>query len=150
MPSELKMLPALTTAKIPLKQITINPKHATAATAKVRSEVAADAELKELAQKSFKSYIKSVSLQPNKDVFTAEGLPLDAYAEVQIPICICFVDCMSCVGWAVYVHVPNALILAAGSHCGESALASLAAAVPVRLSHVVVVIANTLLSNHCF
>lgn len=95
MPSELKMLPALTAAKIPLKQITINPKHATAATAKVRAEVAADAELKELAQKSFKSYIKSVSLQPNKDVFTAEGLPLDAYAEVTTPACMCIIICLS-------------------------------------------------------
>ena len=140
MPSELKMLPALTTAKIPLKQITINPKHATAATAKVRSEVAADAELKELAQKSFKSYIKSVSLQPNKDVFTAEGLPLDAYAEVPMPICMCSVDCVSCTGWAVYVYASNALILAAYEPLWRDRPA---AAAPVHLSRAVVVLANT-------
>ena len=82
LPSETKMLPLLEAAKIPLKQISINPKHATAATAKVQAEIAADVELKALAQKAFKSYVKSVSLQPNKTVFDASALPLDAYAEV--------------------------------------------------------------------
>ena len=33
------MLPLLEEAKIPLKQITVNPKHAVAATAKLRAEV---------------------------------------------------------------------------------------------------------------
>lgn len=88
LPSETNMVPALQAAKIPLKQITINPKHATAATAKVRAEIAADAELKSLAQKSFKSYVKSVSLQPNKDVFSVGALPLDAYAEVRVVLSV--------------------------------------------------------------
>ena len=39
LPSEVKMLPLLEEAKIPLKQITVNPKHAVAATAKLRAEV---------------------------------------------------------------------------------------------------------------
>jgi ATP-dependent RNA helicase DDX10/DBP4 len=83
LPSEAKMVPLLESAKVPLKQISVNPKHATAATAKVRAEVAADTELKTLAQKAFKSYVKSVALQPNKDVFDVHALPLDAFAEVR-------------------------------------------------------------------
>lgn len=82
LPSEVKMIPELQASKVPLKQITINPKHATAATARVQAEVAADVELKQLAQKAFKAYVKAICLQPNKDVFVPSELPLDAFAEV--------------------------------------------------------------------
>jgi hypothetical protein len=119
-----------------LKQISVNPKHAVAATAKLRAEVwcqpmrgvtcvpsgtllswqltgvvvpmlsrcyrgamgqvAADPELKYVAQKAFTSYIRSVSLQPNKDVFDASQLPLDAFAEVRGCMCVCRVPCCVC------------------------------------------------------
>ena len=45
--------------------------------------MAADPELKYVAQRAFTSYIRSISLQPNKDVFDVTQLPLDAYAEVR-------------------------------------------------------------------
>ena len=47
-------------------------------------QVAADPELKYVAQRAFTSYVRSVSLQPNKDVFDASALPLDAFSEVRL------------------------------------------------------------------
>jgi hypothetical protein len=46
-------------------------------------QVAADPELKTLAQRAFVSYVRSVSIQPNKDVFNVGAMNLDAYAEVR-------------------------------------------------------------------
>ena len=74
------MLPALQEAKIPLKQITVNPDQALAATPKVAAEVAADPELKYVAQRAFVSYVRSVLLQGNKAVFDVNALDLPALA----------------------------------------------------------------------
>lgn len=46
--------------------------------------MASDPTLKALAEKCFKSYVRGVSLEPNKDVFDPATLPLDAYAEVRL------------------------------------------------------------------
>jgi len=43
-------------------------------------EIAKDPELKITAQKAFKSYVRSVHLQPNKEAFDAKKLPLAAFA----------------------------------------------------------------------
>ena len=81
LPSEVKMVHMLQDSKIPLKRIVINPKLAHACTSKISAEVAADPELKLLAQKAFASYFKSVFVQPIKDVFDVEQLPNQKYAE---------------------------------------------------------------------
>ena len=46
------------------------------------NQVAADADLKDLATKAFTSYVKSYSMQPNKAVFDLTSIPLDEFAEV--------------------------------------------------------------------
>lgn len=74
------MVPALVEARIPLKQIKINPNTALCVTPKVAAEVAADKDLKYLAQRAFVSYVRSVHLQPNKDVFDVDSLPLEELA----------------------------------------------------------------------
>jgi len=76
LPSEAKgMVPQLEAAKIPIKQTHINPSAAVSVTGKIAAEVAADADLKYLAQRAFSSYVRSVYLQPNKAVFDVTALP---------------------------------------------------------------------------
>lgn len=62
------MLRQLRDANVPLKQTAINVNRAVSAQSKVQALVAADPELKSLAQKAFVSYMRSVFLQPNKEV----------------------------------------------------------------------------------
>lgn len=77
---------ALTSAKIPIFKKDINEARVEISakgmdlTKKLASEVAKDVELKEIAQKAFKSYVRSIHLQPNKNVFDARSLPLAAFA----------------------------------------------------------------------
>ena len=83
LPSEaVAMVPALTAARIPLTEIHVNPEAAVSVTGKLAAEVAADPELKHLAQRAFCSYIRSVYLQPNRAVFgRVTDLPTAEYAE---------------------------------------------------------------------
>jgi ATP-dependent RNA helicase DDX10/DBP4 len=81
-PAEAKaMVPALEAAKIPISQVKVNPATAISVTGKIAAEVAADADLKSLAQKAFSSYVRSVYLQTDKAVFNVATLPLQEYAE---------------------------------------------------------------------
>jgi len=75
------MVPKLAAAKIPVKQVHINPSAALSITGKIAAEVAADVQLKALAQHAFRSYLRSLYLQPDKTVFTTAGLPLEAFSE---------------------------------------------------------------------
>lgn len=82
LPNEAKsMLPMLEQAKIPISQVKINPDTAVSITGKIAAEVAADPDLKSAAQKCFSSYVRSVYLQTNKQVFDVTALPLQEYAE---------------------------------------------------------------------
>ena len=76
------MLKELDKAKVPTKQIKVNQKRAVSAKAKISAEVAADPELRHLAKKAFTSYMRSVHLQPNKDIFDVHALPTLEYAQV--------------------------------------------------------------------
>eukprot|EP00939_MAST-03C_sp_MAST-3C-sp1_P004720 g4720.t1 len=80
LPSEEKMTDVLSTARVPITKIDLNPKKQLRVTEKVRALVAEDPELKTLAQKAFVSYVRSVHLQPNKDVFDSSALSLDDLA----------------------------------------------------------------------
>ncbi len=81
LPSEAPaMVPALEAAKIPIRQITVNPESAIAVTPKMAAEVAADPELKYVGQRAYVSYVRSVLLQHNKDVFDVNALPLHDFA----------------------------------------------------------------------
>ena len=81
LPSEAPgMVPRLRENKIPVKKTAINPDKAVSVIGKVASEVAADSHLKHLAQRAFSSYVRSVVIASNKEVFRAEDLPLDELA----------------------------------------------------------------------
>lgn len=67
--------------KVPINPIKVNPKKTTAIENQLTSLIAKDNELKYLAQKSFVSYIRSVHLNSNKEVFKLNELPLDAFAK---------------------------------------------------------------------
>ncbi|EGZ15778.1 hypothetical protein PHYSODRAFT_509429 [Phytophthora sojae] len=81
-PSEVDgMMKRLEDAKVPIRETKLNPAKTTSCRQKVASVVASDKEIKSLAQKAFMSYVRSVYLQPDREVFDATALPLDAYAE---------------------------------------------------------------------
>lgn len=82
LPSEAPaMVPLLQHAKIPIVQTKISQNAAVSVTGKLAAEVAADPELKTMAQKAFASYIRSVYLQPNKEVFKVSELPTKEFGE---------------------------------------------------------------------
>eukprot|EP00955_Chlamydomonas_euryale_P000588 6600-Chlamydomonas_euryale.AAC.1 len=66
------MLSALADAKVPIKQIRINPKKATSVGPALQSLLSKSVELKEFAQRSLVAYVRSVFLQPNKRSFSWE------------------------------------------------------------------------------
>ena len=80
LPSEEKMVDVLKEARVPMTKIELNPKRQLTIADQVRSFVAEDKDLKILAQKAFTSYVRSVHLQPNKNVFDVNSLELDDLA----------------------------------------------------------------------
>lgn len=76
LPSELKMLPILEAKKVFLKRVKANPEHLRTVSTQFQGFLAEDPDLKYLAQKSFISYVRSVHLQTNKEVFSVDELPL--------------------------------------------------------------------------
>jgi ATP-dependent RNA helicase DDX10/DBP4 len=82
LPSEAPaFVPLLTSAKVPISETRIATSSAVSITGKIAAEVAADTELKEMAQKAMSSYVRSVLLQTNKSVFKASELPVNEYGE---------------------------------------------------------------------
>lgn len=81
-PSEEKgFMSILEKAKIPLKKLSINPTKTVLVTQKAAALVASRPQLKELAKKAFKSYVRSIHLMPNKEIFgAANDMPLAEYA----------------------------------------------------------------------
>jgi len=76
LPSESKMLELLESRRVPLKQIKVNPKRNQDIQNHLLGLNSQNPELKYLAQKAFVSYIRSIHLNGNKDVFSASSLPL--------------------------------------------------------------------------
>jgi ATP-dependent RNA helicase DDX10/DBP4 len=75
------MTKLLQEGKIPIKKLAINPdKTVLTVSQKAGSIVASNTELNTLAKKAYKSYIRSIQLMPNKDIFQVEKLPFDEYA----------------------------------------------------------------------
>lgn len=67
-------------AKIPVKKLAINPTKTVVVSTQANGIVASRPELNQLAKKAFKSYLRSVYLMPNKEIFKVEELPLDEFA----------------------------------------------------------------------
>ncbi len=82
LPSEEKvMTELLEKAKIPIVTQSLNPSKTSAMVSqKAGSIVASNAQINELAKKAFRSYVRSVHLMPNKELFQTSELPLDDYA----------------------------------------------------------------------
>jgi ATP-dependent RNA helicase DDX10/DBP4 len=80
-PSELSgMSQLLQDSKIPVKKLSINPTKTVVVSQKACGIVASKPELNGLAKKAYKSYIRSVFLMPNKEIFQVDKLPLDEFA----------------------------------------------------------------------
>ena len=62
------MISSLAEVGIPLKKLSVNPSRTVNVTQRAASIVASDPECKNLAKKAFMSYLRSVSLMPNKEV----------------------------------------------------------------------------------
>jgi ATP-dependent RNA helicase DDX10/DBP4 len=67
-------------SKIPIKKLSINPTKTVVVSQKASGIVASKPQLNALAKKAYKSYLRSVHLMPNKDIFKVDQLPLDDYA----------------------------------------------------------------------
>ena len=68
-------------SKLPINKLSINPNKTVVVTKRAASMVASDVNLHRLAKKAYESYIRSIYLMPNKDVFDVKDLPLEAYGE---------------------------------------------------------------------
>ncbi|XP_052508750.1 probable ATP-dependent RNA helicase DDX10 [Budorcas taxicolor] len=81
LPSEEKgMVQQLLQKKVPVKQIKINPEKLIDVQKKLESFLAQDQDLKERAQRCFVSYIRSVYLMKDKEIFDVSKLPIPDYA----------------------------------------------------------------------
>ena len=75
------MMKALGDAKIKVKTASMNPNKAVLVTKKAAAVVAQSPDMNLLAKKAFKSYLRSIHLMPNKQIFTGvTHLPLEEYA----------------------------------------------------------------------
>ncbi|XP_061296217.1 probable ATP-dependent RNA helicase DDX10 [Bos javanicus] len=81
LPSEEKgMVQQLLQKKVPVKEIKINPEKLIDVQKKLESFLAQDQDLKERAQRCFVSYIRSVYLMKDKEIFDVSKLPISDYA----------------------------------------------------------------------
>ncbi|NWU81860.1 DDX10 helicase, partial [Onychorhynchus coronatus] len=82
LPSEEKgMVEQLAQRKVPISEIKINPEKLTDIQKRMQAFLAQDQELKDKAQRCFVSYLRSVYLMKNKEVFDVFKLPLAEYAQ---------------------------------------------------------------------
>ncbi|XP_055403795.1 probable ATP-dependent RNA helicase DDX10 [Bubalus kerabau] len=81
LPSEEKgMVQQLLQKKVPVKEIKVNPEKLIDVQKKLESFLAQDQDLKERAQRCFVSYIRSVYLMKDKEIFDVSKLPISDYA----------------------------------------------------------------------
>lgn len=76
-------LQLLRQSSIPIKMLSMNPQKAISISQRAASIVAANPDMSRLGKKAFTSYLRSLALMPNKDIFgvhITKDLPLDDYA----------------------------------------------------------------------
>lgn len=82
LPSEVKgMVRQLEEKKVPINEIKINPEKLLDVQGRLEAFLAQEQELKERAQRCFVSYLRSVYLMKDKEVFDVFKLPLPQYAQ---------------------------------------------------------------------
>ncbi|XP_052707354.1 probable ATP-dependent RNA helicase DDX10 [Crassostrea angulata] len=80
-PSEEKgMIEQLEAKKIPINKIRVNPKKLWSIQAKLESLLASDPSLKEMAQRAFLGYLRSIFLMSNKKVFDVHQLDTEKFS----------------------------------------------------------------------
>ena len=80
LPSEEAMVEQLTQKKIPIQKIEVNPSKLFTIQRKLEAMLARDVELKQMAQRAFVTYIKSVFLMKDKSIFDVTSIDLNALA----------------------------------------------------------------------
>jgi len=80
LPSEEAMVTQLEQKKIPIDQIEVNPNKLFTIQRKLEAMLAKDVELKQVAQRAYVTYCKSVHLMKDKTVFDIQKLDFDALA----------------------------------------------------------------------
>jgi ATP-dependent RNA helicase DDX10/DBP4 len=80
LPSEAKFVEMLDEKGIPNRKINVASKKTFSIKSALRTFVAESMDIKKLAEKFFISYVKSVFLMPNKEVFQLEQLPLEDFS----------------------------------------------------------------------
>ncbi|ORX76886.1 DEAD-domain-containing protein, partial [Anaeromyces robustus] len=81
LPSEIKFASLLTEKKVPIEEIKINPKKNTSIQQQLVGICSKYPEIKYLGQKAFISYMRSIYLQSNKEVFDVHKLPAEKFSE---------------------------------------------------------------------
>jgi len=79
--SEKKMIPLLELHKIPMQTVEANTEKLQSVQGSLEAAVAQDIELKYIAQKAFISYMRSIYLAANKEIFNISKLPVEEYAK---------------------------------------------------------------------
>ncbi|RYO99936.1 hypothetical protein DL764_006645 [Monosporascus ibericus] len=79
-PSEEPMLKRLEQRKIPIQKVNVREKKKKSIQDQIQDMCFKDPNLKYLAQKAFVSYVRSIHLQKDKEIFDLSKLDLDAYA----------------------------------------------------------------------
>lgn len=89
LPSELKFLERLESSKIPIKKTNVNMKRVHTIQASVQALLIQKPEMKFLAQKALRSYMRSIHLMSDKEVFDVNAINVEAFAKslglLQIP-----------------------------------------------------------------
>lgn len=81
LPHEEKLIEDLKKRKIPINKILVDPSKIVTPQRKIEGLLSDNIDLKQSAQRAFVSYVKSVSLMKNKDIFNCQMLDTDAYAK---------------------------------------------------------------------
>jgi ATP-dependent RNA helicase DDX10/DBP4 len=80
LPSEEAMVEQLAQKKIPIQKIEVNPSKLVSIQRKLEAMLARDVELKQMAQRAFVTYAKSVFLMKDKSIFDVTSIDLNALA----------------------------------------------------------------------
>lgn len=80
MPSEMKMLMQLQEAKIPVKVIKANASKLQSVSAPLAALLSKDPDLKYMAQRAFVTYLRSIHLRPDKEIFDVSKLPIEEFS----------------------------------------------------------------------
>ncbi|GMJ15952.1 hypothetical protein like AT5G54910 [Hibiscus trionum] len=80
MPSEMKMLEKLQAAKVPIQFIKANTKRLEPVSSLLSALLVKYPDMQQLAQRAFITYLRSIYIQKDKEIFDVTKLPIDGYS----------------------------------------------------------------------